>query len=274
MLASVNSSIARLLHERGGLPADEVEVSFRQPTQAWASSRVLPTVNCFLYALEEFTDLRNSAMQASVSAAGRVTQRMPPRRYSLRYQVTAWSSEPEDEHALLWRALATLARYSQLPDEMLVGETRASGLPFHARVGRPEEGPSPTELWSALSLPPRPALIYTVIVPLDLEIALDAPLVLSATVRTRRADENAPADRETLFVGGVVRDARGEPVTGALVALDGSAQESLTDTLGRYTLRIHRHGPARVAITASGRQPQVRTIVFDRQSAAFDITLD
>jgi Pvc16 N-terminal domain/Carboxypeptidase regulatory-like domain len=286
MLAGVNASIARLLHERGGLDPDEVEVSFRQPTHQWADSRVLPTVNCFLFAVEEFTDLRNNALQASPAQNGRVTQRLPPRRYNLRYQITAWSSEPADEHLLFWRALATLTRHNPLPEDLLAAEARAAGLPFHTRVGRPDEGPSPTELWSALTLPPRPALIYTVVAPLDLDITLDAPLVLSATLRVRRsspAQEAAAApidpalatlDRETLLVGGVVRDRAGEPVAGAVVALAGSAQDSVTDTLGRYTLRIRRPGPTLVTVSTGAATPQTRTIVADRPSTVFDIDLD
>lgn len=286
MLADVNSAIARLLHAHAGFDPDEVEISFRQPTNQWAESRVLPTLNCFLFAVEEFTDLRNNALQSAPPQNGRVAQRMPPRRYNLRYQVSAWSSEPDDEGLIFWRALATLTRYNPLPEQLLSAEARAPGLPFHTRVGRPEDGPSLTELWSALTLPPRPALFYTVVAPLDLGITLDAPLVLGASLRVRRgspAQEAAaeaidPAgavlDRETMLVGGVVRDPAGELVAGAVVALAGSAEESVTDTLGRYTLRIRRSGPAMVTVSRGAAKPQVRTLIVDRPSAVFDINLD
>lgn len=274
MIASLHTAIARLLHERAGLDPDEVAVSFHQPTRQWADSRPLPTLNCFLYAVEEFAELRSSAMQAT-AAGGRVTQRMPPRRYNLRYQVTAWSSEPADEHLLIWRALAALTRHNPLPDDLLAAELRAPGLPFPTRVGAYEGGPSATDLWSALVLPPRPALLYTVVAPLDLEITLDAPIVLSASVRTRRLGAgDGPPDREGLLVGGVVRNAAGESVAGAVVALDGSGQVSVTDTLGRYTLRIHRPGLLQVSVTTGEEAPQARSFTFDRQSAIYDITLD
>lgn len=274
MLPSLHSAIAGLLHERGRLDPAEVAVSFRQPTRQWADSRPRPTLNCFLYAVDEFTELRSGAMQAT-AAAGRVTQRMPPRRYYLRYQVTAWSSEPDDEHLLIWRALAALARHNPLPEELLSAELRAPGLPYPTRVGAYEGGPTATDLWSALGLPPRPALLYSVVAPLDLEIALDAPMVLSASVRTRQAGPGAgPPDREGLLVGGVVRDPAGDPVAGAVVALEGGAQASVTDTLGRYTLRILRPGPLRITVTTGEEAPQARIFTFDRQSAAYDITLD
>lgn len=274
MLNALHNSITALLQRHGGFAADEVAVSFRQPDRQWTEALTLPTLNCFLYAVEEFTELRSAAMQNSV-AGGRVSQRMPPRRYNLRYQVTAWSSEPADEHVLFWRALAVLARHNPLPEELLDGELRSAGLPLHTRVGSYEGAPGDTDLWSALALPPRPALTYSVVAPLDLAITLDAPLVLSTSLRFRRADEpGAPHHREALLVGGVVRSRDGQPVAGAVVALDGGAQEVTTDILGRYTLRIRRPGPTPITVRAADRASQVLTLVFDQQSAAYDIALD
>lgn len=284
MLPALHNALARLLYERGGLDPEAVEVTFRQPTRQWADSRQLPTVNCFLFAIEEFTELRNNAMQSSPAANGRVVQRMAPRRYNLRYQVAVWSSAPDDEALLIWRALAVLTRHNPLPDDLLSAEVRGPGLPLYTRIGCYEAGPSVTDLWAALEIPPRPALLYTVVAPLDLEIALDAPLVLSTSLRTRRTapEEEALAarsdpytaviDRVSERIGGVVRDRAGQPVAGAVVVREGSAEEVTTNAAGRYSLRIRRPGPIRL-IVSIGDHTQ-RTFTIDHPSAAYDLTLD
>src|SRR6266511_2026469 len=123
MLYSLHTTISTLLYNRGRIDRDEVDVRFEMPSKPWVDSLVRPTLNLFLFEIEEKLEMRNAT--ATVSRGnGRAVTRMPPRRFDLRYLVCAFSSVTEDEHALLWRALATLLKYTTLPTELLSDEVR------------------------------------------------------------------------------------------------------------------------------------------------------
>ncbi len=279
MLTAINQIVERLIFERAGFDPAEVEVRFEQPTQQWVDSRLRPTINFFLFDLEEHLDLRSTARQTTV-ANGRVAQRLAPRRFNLRYMVTAWSREPSDEHTLIWRTLATLLKYNPLPEELQPAGMATGGLQLHTRVGRYEEAPSLTELWNTLNLPLRPGLLYTVIAPLDLELTLEAPAVLQRSLQFRLGAEprdeaplggaGGPLDREWVRIAGVVR-AGGAPIAGAVVALEGSAEQAVTDSQGRYSLLLRRAESARLLVSAPGYQPH--TLSVDPAAAVFDIDL-
>ena len=281
MLPSLQTSIARLLTQRGGFAPDEVEVRFERPTRDWAETLLRPTLNCFLIDISEQTDLRNNTMQAT-QTNGRVVRRMPPRRYNLRYVVSAWSSESSDESVMLWRTLATLTRFTPFPNDLLEAELRQVAGNMPTSVGRYDEAPGLTDLWSALQVPPRAALFYTVIAPLDLEITLESPLVLSTSLRTNRSHpsderegeglvaERAIRDREARFIGGVVRRAGGLPVRGARITLNGGVATA-TDAEGRYTLPVRGSGPLTLIITAAEHPTQ--TIELAEDATRYDIEL-
>jgi hypothetical protein len=284
MLADIQNTIQRLLHERGRIDPDEVDVRFERPTRQWADSLVRPTINLYLFELAENTDRRSAAPQVARSG-GQAQIRVPPRRFNLRYLVGAFTSPMDDEAALLWRALATLLRHAPLPPELLSAELRQIDLPLFTVVGQPESGAGALDLWSALDLPPRPALIYTVVAPLDLELAFEAPLVLSRSVRFTRpspeaeraglglaAAHAAPFDA-TLRIGGTIRDQQGQPVRGALLAAEGSAaEEVMTNDEGRYTMRARPDRPLTLRITGPGGA--TRLVTLDIPSASYDVVLD
>src|SRR5215211_561391 len=165
MLPDIHSSIQRVLYEHGQIDPDEVDVRFERPSRQWAESLILPTINLFLFDIVENTDRRNGAPQ--IGRANQQAQiRVPARRFDLRYMVGVFTTLMEDETTLLWRTLATLLRHNPLPDELLSEELRALDLPLHTQIGQPENGAKPHELLGALELPPRPALVYTVVAPL------------------------------------------------------------------------------------------------------------
>src|SRR5262245_47904139 len=114
MLTEIHQALGQLLWEEGRIPSDEVAIRFEVPTREWICSLTLPTIDLFLFDLKENTDLRQTALQTSVRN-GRAEHRMAPRRMDLYYMVSALTTEIEDEHQLLWRALVTLMRFPQLP---------------------------------------------------------------------------------------------------------------------------------------------------------------
>jgi hypothetical protein len=182
MLTLIHNAIQRLLHERGGLDPQEIDVRFERPTRQWAESLTRPTVNVYLFDLVENTAHR-SALPNINRGERQAEMRLPPRRIDLRYIVSAFSSAAEDEQALTWRSLATLLRHAVLPPELLAPEITALNLPLPVQLTHAESGPTPLELWSALDMPPRPALLFSVTAPLDLAVEFSAPLVLTRSLR-------------------------------------------------------------------------------------------
>jgi len=200
MFPEIHDTVAALLNRYGKIDPQEVEVTFEPPTRERVQSLLRPVINFFLLEIQENTDLRQTNRQ-TLREPGQALHRMPPRRFDLRYMVSALATVVEDEHILLWRTLTTLLKYDKFPEEVLSEPLRGLDPLPTARVLQPEEGPRLLDYWSALGVPPRPALLYAVTVAVDLDITLTSPLVLSRTVRYTRlptADEEEAAASEEM----------------------------------------------------------------------------
>lgn len=246
-------------------------VEFETPSRDWIYSLTRPVIDFFLFDLKENTDLRQTSFQNS-RGNGKAMRRMSPRRMDLYYMVTAFSTVVEDEHLLLWRTLVTLMKHAQFPPETLSESLRAADPPIATRVAQPDDGPSLVDLWSALEAAPHPALVYVVTAPLDLEIALESPLVLTRTARyTGRAGE--PALELGTHIGGVVRDRQGRPLAGARVNVEGSAaQGSVTNSEGEFVLYSLPSGAATLQVSPP-TGPR-RRVTVEIPSERYEIVLD
>ena len=71
-------------------------------------------------------------------------------RIDLRYLVSAHTTETDDEHRLLWRALGTLMKSPELPAAMLPEELRQHDIPLTVRVAQAEDSPRLLDLWGGL----------------------------------------------------------------------------------------------------------------------------
>jgi hypothetical protein len=271
MLAELHSSLQVLLRERGLLDERDVAIEFESPVKTWVAARTRPTLNLFLFDLQENVELRQTSLETT-RANGRGIQRMPPRRFDLRYLVSALTTDPADEHLLLWRTLVTLMKYPVLPPDLLPELIRRHELPVQAKVVRTEEGPRPLDLWTALESPPRPALLYVVTVPVDLEIAIEAPLVFTRTARYASLEA---ADRPDTFtqIGGVVRDPRGAPVADVRVSVDGrTAPNAVTNAAGEFTLSGVPEGPVTLRVARERSRPKL--IKVQVPSGPFELVTD
>ena len=129
------------------------------------------------------------------------------------------------------------------------------------------------DVWSGLGVSPHPAIYYVVTTPLDLDVIVRSPLVLTRTVRYRRiAGESVESDSMT-DIGGVVRNKSGEPIAGASLLIEGSAREPvLTNDLGQYRLSAVAQGALRVRVTLLGGK--ARTVTLNVPAASYDIILE
>lgn len=284
MLVSLHTTLRRLLYERGKIDPGQIDVRFDRPTRQWVDALTAPTVNFFLYEIEENPDFRNVRPRVVRSATMASTQKAPL-RIDLRYIVAPFSSMIADEQLLIWRTLAVLLRYPALPPELLAEEVRAMEVSLLTKITRLGEGQPSLDTWQAFDVSPRPALLYTVTAPLDPEMAIEAPLVLSGITRIVRSSPEDEAagigimrDRAimvaaSVHVGGMVRDTRGTPVVGAAVTIEGRAMDPVsTNHEGRFLLGSQQPGQLVLRVVRPGGDPKLVSLVIP--SDTYDVVVD
>jgi len=252
VLAGSHRALEQLLREMGMIPA-EVEICYETPAREWVDSLTRPTVNLFLFDIKENKQKRETNLQMT-RGHGRAERRLPPRRMDLYYLVNVFANERRDEHELLWRVLATLMKYPELPRDTLPDSLRELHPPLTARFEEEAESARILQLWNALGTPPHPALCYVVTAPLDLDIVLEAPLVLTRIARYRSLAAGAEAYAARIQIGGVVRDRQGRPLAGIGVRLAESAAEpSVTGADGQFVLGGVPNGTVKLSLANKGK---------------------
>ncbi len=183
MLHDLDKTLENLIIKEGNLPKGEIDVSFEQPTGEWSSRLSRPTLNCWCYDLRENFKLRT--MNRQVDRNDRTMKSsFPPRRIDLSYLVTAWARKIEDEHQLLWRALAALKRFPELKPADCEGGLRYQTRNIPMTVATVVDAlPNVVDLWSVLDNQMRLGFFLTATVELDTEIGFESPLVLESIIR-------------------------------------------------------------------------------------------
>jgi hypothetical protein len=146
---------------------ERVKVELDPPTKDWAARRTGPVLNLFLNDIREDTDRRSADIVEIKDEQGRIVARRPAERtFMFSYAVSAWTSRPEDDHALLSAALMNLLQREYLPEELCEGvlaELARGGRPAMIRVGGVLYSERlVTELWSSIGGEFRPIIALTV----------------------------------------------------------------------------------------------------------------
>src|SRR5512146_557361 len=110
MLEDLDETIRQLLIAEMPVKNGEIEISFDQPKREWSARLSRPTLNLFLYDMRENAKLRHAGQGWDIERLpdGTAIQRRKPFRADMHYLITAWATEPEDEHRLLARAFMAL----------------------------------------------------------------------------------------------------------------------------------------------------------------------
>ena len=254
-LADLDEALRTLLRrelERHGF--EGVEIAFDAPASDWSAKLTAPTVNLFLY------DLRENVAEADVSPRnvrvnGASMAAPPPMRLEVTYAVTAWTKAVEDEHRLLSQVLAILFSHPALPADLLAGRLAgASQLrSIETQVGRPKE--EKADFWTSIGGRYKASIDYAI--KLEVESGLmftRGPDVRTQTVRLELEGVRRTMEEMQRF-GGVVRNADGEPVADAWVALPDLGRVASSDREGRFIFDGIRSGDHKVAArTAAGEE--------------------
>jgi hypothetical protein len=271
MLNEIHSVLQRLIYDFGRINPDDVDVRFDTPIPEWVNSLTRPTIDFFMFDVQENTDMRDTNLQV-VRQNGKAERRMPPRRIDLYYMVAAFTSEAVDEHQLLWRLLTTLMKHDIFPQEVLPESLKSLDPTLTTRLAKGDDKPNLVDIWSAFGGPPHPALCYVITVPLDLNVAIDLPVVLTRTARYRRIGDSPSDDYVGIQIGGFVRDKDGNPLPQMLVTINDSGKGTTTNAAGRFVLREVPIGS--VTLNVLENHNLQKRVEINVPSESYDIVLD
>ena len=275
MINDLDETIKYMLIEGVPLDINEIDVIFEAPTEEWSTSLARPTINCYLYHVVENYDLRQTDWQLNRPMPGQrqqngapnipnnhtASRRRLPFRLDAFYAITVWANEVEDEHRLLWRVLAALIRFNNnpIPQEKLKGELAKQEWPVPIKIAQ-QESPikNPSDFWSSMEVPIKPSITLSVTLPLDPDMVVTAPLVLTRRLRVYEEMNNREKfELPAVQFGGWVLTSEGAnalPVPEADVVIVERGLRTKTDQEGRFKFDHVPNGRYTLrAIAASGQ---------------------
>jgi hypothetical protein len=192
LIHDLDRTIESLLYNKGNLPRNDVDVAFDTPDRDWASRLSRPTLNCWAFDLRENMKLRN--MERQVTRNGNMTSTTyPSLRYDVSYLITAWARKMEDEHQLLWRALAALRGHPIIQPNEAEGSLRYSryDLRFLIASNHPDHPVNLVDLWGVLDNVMH--LGFTLVATLELDVipTFEAPMVFEQRRKVGIAEDPA-----------------------------------------------------------------------------------
>jgi hypothetical protein len=228
MLHLLDETLEAFLRAEVPLPARQVDVSFDAPDSEWGAAVTKPTVNLFLWNIQQNTEEREAGMEF-VEEEGVRMWRPPKPRVDCRYLLTAWTTEVQDEHRLLGAVLTALLGKHEIAEEHLQGAY--AGVRPVPTIAAAEPGVDGTpDLWQALGGKLKPGLDLKVTATVDAKVFHEAgPPVERYEIDLSDLDRPERNDRLTT-VGGVAEDAPGAAVT-------SPRGRATTDAEGRFLVR-------------------------------------
>ncbi|HWH11048.1 MAG TPA: Pvc16 family protein [Solirubrobacteraceae bacterium] len=238
MLADLDESLRALLRrELGQHGFDGVAIAFDAPSRDWSAGLSGPTVNVFLYDIQEAADLRDREWQEHRSGNGDARMSRPPLRVDCSFAVTGWARAVEDEHRLLSQVLGILYAYERLPPAALagsLGDLAVQRFPIQTRIGRARSD-GRADFWNAVGGPYKASLDYVVTLACEAGVTfIRGPEVRTQTLRVRGRNGRDGSVEEFHRAGGRVTDATGSPAANAWVALVDTGTWTTTDADGRF----------------------------------------
>ncbi|RLT42152.1 MAG: DUF4255 domain-containing protein [Chloroflexi bacterium] len=179
MFDEIDETLRRLLIEEIPIRGNEIEIAFDQPRREWSARLNRPTLNIFLHDVRENAQLRQSYTQRQQPHPDRrqTALQRPEARVDLHYMITAWASEPDDEHRLLARTLLAFLRHREIPESFLPASLRRQPRPVALSVAQYDTTFNPPDLWGVMDNELRPCLNCMVTLTMDPHLPITVPLV-------------------------------------------------------------------------------------------------
>lgn len=271
MINDLDEALRRLLTRELPITNGEISLAFDQPNREWSGRLNRPTLNLFLHDVRENKKLRQrqeAYWERTQDPKAAPTQRRLPVRVDLHYLITAWTTDPDDEHRLLTRTLLALFRYQDLPEDVLPESLRRQKVPIPLQVAQYDEAAKPTDIWSVLDNEMRPAVNCLVTLPLDPHTPITAPLIRTRELRFGQRDEagsRPQLDAEGVTgrywtVGGTVRSRNGPPAN-LRARLVERGVEVMLQPEGRFAIGNLQAGEYTLEVSAEGRPTSRHKII-------------
>ena len=187
MIEELDQSLERWLRAAVPLPDAAADIRFEQPERDWDARRSTPLVSLFLYGVTPAKGRAATGERLVEREGGGLARVAEVPVITARYLVSVWGGGSATEHDLLGGIMALLAAQKAIPEAFL-GPSLAAARPRHTLAVGPDEETTAAQLWSALSVPPRPAVQLRIDAPLALPEAVatnDPPTALSLTTGNR-----------------------------------------------------------------------------------------
>ena len=219
MIEEIDRSLETWLRAEVPLPASAAEIGFDPPERDWESRRATPLVNLFLYAVAP-SKVQSTGSRIVPREGGGLAREDEVRVISARYLVSVWGGGPAVEHDLLSRVMRLLAAHRTIPAAHLGESLRAARRGVTLSL-LPDEVTTTTDLWSALSVAPRPGIQITVEAPAGLPVPVavnDPPTSLQLGTSSRHLPAARSQRRRTFgradltAVGGRAVSRRGSAI--------------------------------------------------------------
>jgi hypothetical protein len=238
MIESLDKTIRKLILEKGDFDSNVVDIRFDQPTRDWDAGFGKPAINCYLYDIRENRDLRNREWIVEREPNGQARKKIAPLRVDLTYLVTAWTTEVEYEHGILWRVLVALSSTPLMTKEIVEGELIHQPLPIPTKTAQVSEAMhNLSDLWNVMENELKPAINYTVTLAVDRDYVFSGPMVFTKRAYFTQSAVEGVVPEPILQIAGIVYDGEngGSPVADAEVLIVQRGQSTCTDCFGRYT---------------------------------------
>jgi Pvc16 N-terminal domain/Carboxypeptidase regulatory-like domain len=256
MFADLDESLRQLLIREVPLAPSDVDIAFERPDRERTSRFSRPTVDLFLFSVEENLDLIESGWEVTRNDDRSTTQHWPALRVDVRYLVTVWTQEIDDEHQLLYLLYRAFRRVPELPPELLQGAMANQPRPVPLFLD-PTELRALMDVWTAMDNTVRASLVLRATIAIDLNDVRQVPAVSTSGLRISAGGQPP----ETRFsVSGRVRSANGEAVAGASVQASGRRLGVFSDEAGIYHITSLRGPEVELTARAPGYGESVRTI--------------
>jgi Pvc16 N-terminal domain/Carboxypeptidase regulatory-like domain len=260
MFADLDEALKQLLIREVPLPVTDVDVAFERPDRDRVARFSRPTVNLFLFQLEENKEQIDTGWQTTRNDNGTATIRWPPLRVDLRYLVTVWSQNVDDEHELLFHLYRTLRRFPELPDDLREGALQRQPRSVVLEV---DEGMDQfrglLDLWSVLDNAMRAGLVLKATVAVDLNGVQEVPVVRTSGLRIGPMGQ---AGETRYQITGRVLNAEGGPVAGARLRANKHSRTTLTDRDGSYVITGLPGPDVDIQVEAAGFYSQERLVTL------------
>ena len=264
MIEALDETIRQLLIQKTPLNTAEVDISFDVPNRDWSGSISKPTINVYLHDIRENVELRQTDWYNERNPDGTISRVQLGNRYDMSYLITAWTTNVEDEHRLLWYVLSTLVRFPVLPSDVLQEPLQNQTYNIVTKVAQ-SDGilRNAADVWTALDNQLKPVLTFVTTIALDSQTLSTSRQVRSRFLRFAQPDAESfstlntkPLEAQNLTeyigIGGRIMDINRQPVRAEVVLVE-QGLNGQTDEAGRYSFHnVVRRPKVTLLVVAAG----------------------